>query len=83
MFATEITMLENGRIQHIKILENKTVLTYADVIQRWQDDQPFVATVHSNFSHLFLCRFSLGKRHQLPLLHKIKNSNLCCSKMIG
>ena len=42
MFEIERAELENGRIQHIKILENKTILTYGDVVQRWQDDQRFV-----------------------------------------
>ncbi len=41
MFASEMTVLENGRIQHHRLCKNSTPLSYDEVIQLWQDDEAF------------------------------------------
>lgn len=42
MFNHEMTVLENGRIHHYRLLQNSAILPYAEVIQLWQSDEDFV-----------------------------------------
>jgi hypothetical protein len=42
MFAHEMTVLENGRIHHYRLLKNSAILPYNEVIQLWQTDEDFV-----------------------------------------
>jgi hypothetical protein len=37
----QIKVLQDGRIQQIQILDEKQSLTYAQIVQKWQADEPF------------------------------------------
>ena len=43
MWATRVDVLSNGRVRRVALLRHGAAISYADVVQHWQADEPFRA----------------------------------------